>query len=90
MASKALHRDVPGMAAAGAATKSGLRREVKPGGEKYGWDEIEEYSVKESWRARGLQRGDEGVERMRRLAGLPTGSERESDRSSWYEGKAMK
>lgn len=86
MAAKALHRDVPGMAAAGAVAKSGLRREMKGGGERYGWDELGEYGTKESWRARGLERGDEDVEAMRRLGGIRMGVEPEG--SSWYnDGK---
>jgi dynactin-4 len=67
MAAKALHRDVLGKAARAGVVKSGVRREVRPGGEKYGWDEIAAYAVKETWAIKGLERGNEDVERMRRL-----------------------
>jgi hypothetical protein len=74
------------MAAAGAVAKSGLRREMKGGGERYGWDELGDYATKESWRSRGLERGEGDVEAMRRLGGIWMGVEAEG--SSWYpDGK---
>jgi dynactin-4 len=89
MAAKALHRDVPGMAAAGALVKSGLKREMKIKEEKYGWDEIGEYKATESWRGRGLENGDGDVERMRRLESCGNRGEG-IDRGSWYTADKTK
>ncbi|OCF43394.1 hypothetical protein I317_02692 [Kwoniella heveanensis CBS 569] len=69
MAARALHRDVGGIA----ASKVRSRARGSPGGlwkdgsekEKYGWDEIEEYKAKRSWKDEGLVNGMEDVEIMK-------------------------
>ncbi|WVO13200.1 hypothetical protein L204_100812 [Cryptococcus depauperatus] len=64
MASKALHRNVPGL-----PTLS--RRKLPPGKtagqEKFGWDELDEYKAKGSWRELGLEKGLEDVTIMNGL-----------------------
>lgn len=85
MAAKALHRDVPVMAAAGGLAKSGLRREIKSGADKVGWEELGEYKVKESWGTRGLEKGMDDVERMRRLQSGDMSRSQGRGSGSWYQ-----
>ncbi|WVQ79057.1 hypothetical protein IAT38_001150 [Cryptococcus sp. DSM 104549] len=68
MASKALHRDIPGMTAASKARRrmSGVK-DGEAGREKVGWDEMGEYVAKGSWREEGWGKGLEEVEMMKEL-----------------------
>lgn len=60
MAAKALNRPVHGFA----VRKRPLQA---PGGEKVGWDELEAYESKASWRELGLEKGMGDVEAVRSL-----------------------
>ncbi|KAK4685600.1 hypothetical protein P7C73_g4541, partial [Tremellales sp. Uapishka_1] len=88
MAAKALHRDLPGMAASSA--KRRIPRGVDKGGakERIGWDELTDYKGDQNWKQLGVQRGLEDVENMRRgevaVASLERrwGKSWETDRSS--------
>jgi dynactin-4 len=45
MAAKALHREIPGMAAVSARTRGGMNA-VKSAEDRVGWDEMKEYEAK--------------------------------------------
>ncbi|ORY25840.1 dynactin p62 family-domain-containing protein [Naematelia encephala] len=70
MAAKALHRDVPGMAASSARTRTrslgfGVGKAGKEGPAE--WDDLGEYKAKGSWKMIGLENGMQDVETMREL-----------------------
>ncbi|WVF67076.1 hypothetical protein IAT40_001821 [Kwoniella sp. CBS 6097] len=74
MAAKALHRDVGGIAASSARSKPRAMGSGGGGGsgkegekERYGWDEIEQYKAKGSWKYEGLMNGLKDVETMGEL-----------------------
>ncbi|WWD16685.1 hypothetical protein CI109_101115 [Kwoniella shandongensis] len=68
MASKALHRDLSGMAGSSARARprgSGVGKDGEK--EKVGWDVLGEYESKTSWKQLGLESGLEDVEKMKKL-----------------------
>lgn len=64
MAAKALNRPVHGLAVRKRPPRGQGRA---PGGEKVGWDELEEYESKANWRELGLEKGMEDVEAIKLL-----------------------
>ncbi|WWC87726.1 uncharacterized protein L201_002618 [Kwoniella dendrophila CBS 6074] len=64
MAQRALHRDVGGLVAYSARSKRSSPAE-KGEKEKFGWDELDEYVPKDSWRRTGLEKGLEDVDLIR-------------------------